>query len=289
MSEEQAAEQAFVAPPMNGVVEVGTPEQIAELYLALAAAQGNFAAFEKTEAVKVTLKNGGSYVYHYAPLEALIAATRPALSAQGLAYSAPLITDAHGMRFWCRLLHKSGASVSTVVHVPTSEGDDIKTMGGFLTYMARYAYRSLLGLGGGEDADQQPIERANGRGEASVEASSRKPRREPEVPAQGGEQRQSPPRGQDAAPTAAAPAEISTPPSSPPPSAAPAAAPNASGLNPLQKTELAKLGQQLGATSAGEAVELVYAAAGGPVTAANFKEKLEVVKAAVAARMAGGA
>ncbi len=55
-----------------------------------------------------------------------------------------------------------------VFRFPTPTPDDIKTLGGYQTYLTRYAYRSVLVLPGGEDLDEAP--QAAVRGETGATA-----------------------------------------------------------------------------------------------------------------------
>ena len=60
-------------------------ETIGALAASLAKAQGEFTAIAKNRLVEITMKTGGKFKFKYADLDAIIEATRPALSKNGLA------------------------------------------------------------------------------------------------------------------------------------------------------------------------------------------------------------
>lgn len=159
--------------------ELGTPAQLSALYGALAKAQGEFAPIVKSRSVTVQMKAGGKYTYDYAPMDELVKSTRPALAKYGLSVLMPLSTlSAVCLRV--TLAHADGGRIRTLVIVPGA--DDIKDAGGNLTYLSRYAYRALLALDGGEDADDKP--RPNELGAESGPRTPRQeePRRAPQTP-----------------------------------------------------------------------------------------------------------
>ncbi len=166
----------------NAFEERGTEEQLALLYAALAEASGAFEEPKRTKHVKVPLKSGGFYEYDYAPLNELIAATRPALAAAGIFISQPPVRvyadrvtekyiDDKGQpaeeQLWvARVLtvvsHKGGARL--VYSMEFFALNEIKDFGGQITYGRRYQYQAVVGVDAGElDADDMP--RANGKEE----------------------------------------------------------------------------------------------------------------------------
>lgn len=151
--------------------ELGSPEQLAELYGALASARGEFTRIAKNRTVKIKSAKG-DYTFDYAELEESLAATVPALSKHGLVVLQP----AGGAILRTIVAHKSGARIITTMPLPAAE--DIKTFGGSISYMRRYCYNATLCLSADADADDMPDAK---RGESHAEA---RPRSTPQVPRQ---------------------------------------------------------------------------------------------------------
>lgn len=157
MSEEQAlydtptVEDSYLQA--DGFEEVGTPAQIASLYGALAEAQSEFSAVKRSKRVTIRLAGGAGYEFAYAPLEDLLAATRPALGKHGIAVLTPMlrVADSTTARVVVILAHKDGARIaSSFEFLPAG---DIKQMAGQVTYVRRYGYSALLNLAADDDAD----------------------------------------------------------------------------------------------------------------------------------------
>lgn len=172
MSEENETTNEPQPPPAAEFYEQGTPEQLAELYGALAAARGEFTKIVKNRTVTIKPKdpNKPAYTFDYAELEESLAATVPALSKHGLVVIQPPTIGV----IRTILAHKAGARVTTVMELPRSE--DIKTFGANITYLRRYCYNALLCLSADADADDVPLP---ARGEAHAES---RPRSQPQVP-----------------------------------------------------------------------------------------------------------
>jgi hypothetical protein len=124
----------------------GTPEQVSTLYAAMALAKSGFGKITKD----VTGQTGNQK-YQYAPLVNLIEATQPALSAQGLCIMQPLIIEGNTGTIQTRLSHKDGAVLVSCISFTIA--GTLKDIGGQRTYLARYAYQSLLTLDGETDVD----------------------------------------------------------------------------------------------------------------------------------------
>lgn len=124
-------------------------EKIAALYAALAAAQAEFLPIAKNR--KVVIKGDrSSYEFRYADLEAINAATRPALSKHGIA----VYQSIEGDYLVCVLAHSSGARVSSAVSIPDASAQrDPKQFGGLLTYLRRYLVTGILGVAADDDLD----------------------------------------------------------------------------------------------------------------------------------------
>lgn len=125
-----------------------------EIYGALAAAQGAFSPIAKNRSVTITMKTGGKYNFRYADLEAVIAATRPALAANGLAV-VQVIEVLEGRNVLSTsLVHSSGDAITSVMPVSYGPESDPKAYGALITYLRRYAYTSLLCVSADDDLDE---------------------------------------------------------------------------------------------------------------------------------------
>jgi hypothetical protein len=113
-----------------------------ELNAALAAAQGEFPAITKSKVVK-----SGAYSYSYAPLDAILAAVKPALEKHGLAVVQLL--DGPGLR--TELRHKSGGVIGATF--PFDAPAKAQELGSLVTYLRRYALSAILGIAAEDDDD----------------------------------------------------------------------------------------------------------------------------------------
>lgn len=169
--------------PAPVVTEHGDRIQMAELYAALAAAQGEFEPIVKNRSVSIDIKNEqrqkiGSYTFRYADLEEITAKTRPALSKNGLA-TVQIINPStlargggSGMSIYTRLLHKSGAELVSEVELPAgAKGGDIKTLGATISYLRRYAKSSLLDIAADDDLDENG-EQAGEQGQQATQSKA---------------------------------------------------------------------------------------------------------------------
>lgn len=133
---------------------------MAAIALALSKAQGQYGPIPRSRTVTVKMKpkadgrEGGSYTFSYAPLDVILDATRPALTANELALTQVL----HGgggrdpMMLRTVLFHSSGQFLSSEV-VLTSVGSSPQELGSAITYMRRYVITALLGVASEEDDD----------------------------------------------------------------------------------------------------------------------------------------
>lgn len=133
---------------------------IAKLAAALAASQENFTAIPKDR--EVTVKGDfGSYKFKYATMDAIMSATRPALTKQGLAIVQGMITRGNGYAVETKLLHLSGEWLRNVTpmfvagrfkdgkqYPPTNQ-----ELGSAQTYARRYGLSALLCVTADEDDD----------------------------------------------------------------------------------------------------------------------------------------
>lgn len=122
--------------------------EIGQLFKALALAQGEFSEIKKNRKVSVTMKSGGSYTFRYATLDSITAATRPALSKNGLSTSAWV----KGEWLTVMLAHESGQWKSSRVKVGVPNGD-WQAYGSALTYSRRHVMSAMLDVAADEDDD----------------------------------------------------------------------------------------------------------------------------------------
>jgi hypothetical protein len=126
----------------------------AALAAALAKAQGAFAPIGKNRTVVIRSEKG-NYNFEYADLEVIIAATRPALSANGLCVvqSVGSSTDGRSHLDTC-VLHSEGGELVSRIPLPSlSDYRDPKQFGAALSYLRRYAYTSMLCVAADDDLD----------------------------------------------------------------------------------------------------------------------------------------
>lgn len=86
---------------------------------------------------------------NYANLYAIIKATRPTLKNHGLSVTQNIITESDGKSYlYTELLHESGqwTSSKVILKPAADKGDSNQGFGGAVTYMSRYAFKSLLGV-----------------------------------------------------------------------------------------------------------------------------------------------
>lgn len=124
-------------------------ETIGALAASLSKAQGEFTAIAKNRLVEITMKTGGKFKFKYADLDAIIEATRPALSKNGLAIIQPIIDD----KLLTIITHSSGEFIESSMPLPARIGDDPKQYGAHISYLRRYAYQSLVCVMADDDLD----------------------------------------------------------------------------------------------------------------------------------------
>lgn len=145
MSETQAPATEPVAKPISATTS------IAKLAEALAKAQGAFPVIPKDSEVEVKNKEGKFlYSYKYADLTAIISATRPALSQNGLSFTQGLVQGG----FVTTLMHSSGETLKTgFVPCELPKGGDMKAVAALITYVKRISLTAALGVSADEDVD----------------------------------------------------------------------------------------------------------------------------------------
>lgn len=127
-------------------------EQINELVTALSAAQGAIKPAPK-DAENPHLKS------RYTTLDSIIETIKPALAANGLAFTQLLAGDENGTALTTALFHSSGQWLSTTASFEAGTGhrgiNALQAFGSALTYMKRYQLAAMLGISSGDDDDGQ--------------------------------------------------------------------------------------------------------------------------------------
>jgi hypothetical protein len=120
-------------------------EYSASLATALVAAIGELQNVAKTA-------NNPYFKSKYAPLDAIVDATRPVLAKHGLAIQQmPIFEDGRaGVK--TTILHKSGFSTSSTLLLPLKDMSP-QGVGGAITYARRYALAAVCGLATEDDLD----------------------------------------------------------------------------------------------------------------------------------------
>lgn len=127
-------------------------QSIASLAKALIAFQKEVPAIEKTA-------QNPFFHSNYAPLDAIIAATKPALIKNGLAVSQIPSGD---NRLITVLMHESGEYVGDETSTSPAKQDP-QGIGSAITYMRRYAYCAILGIAAEDDDDGNEASKAPSR------------------------------------------------------------------------------------------------------------------------------
>lgn len=174
-------DMAYADVEPQGLQLLGTPQQLAALFGALAAAQGAFKPVHKNREVTIRTDKG-PYTFAYAELSQSLDATRDALSTNGLAVSQPFSLGDGYATVRTILSHKEGGLMISTCHLQQAKA--MKDLGGLLTYCRRYAFNALLSLAADEDLDDQP---EAARGETGAQSGPRtskaeEPRRTPQTP-----------------------------------------------------------------------------------------------------------
>ena len=146
----------------------------AALYAALAKAQGEFTPLAKNREVEITMKSGGRYKFRYADLEAVLSATRPALSSNGLAVIQRIapVPGANFSELVTAILHKDGGLIESSIQLPSNSGGDIKNYGATISYLRRYALTSLLCVAADDDLDEDGQEPGDGQSQQNSAPAS---------------------------------------------------------------------------------------------------------------------
>lgn len=160
----------------GAVTIVETTEDMAELFSALAEAQGEFGEIERTltARIKSRREGGADYSYDYAPLDEVLRAVRPALSKHGIAIMQFPQTKANAVLVRTMLGHKSGQWMRNDLVVGCNS-TDAKDIGSAITYARRYALMALLGIAPDHDDDGGTEEVTQRRREPASQPQQQKP------------------------------------------------------------------------------------------------------------------
>lgn len=142
-------ERARMARP----AEPAAPD-MAPLYAALAAAQGEFPPIPKNRLAEVKMKSGGSYSYRYADLADVLRTVLPVLAKHGLMVSQRV--DRKAGVVWTRLAHSSGAELLEDYPLIGDNGERMsgpQAMGTASTYARRYGLCAMVGVQADDDLD----------------------------------------------------------------------------------------------------------------------------------------
>ena len=131
-------------------------QTVGKLTEALAKAQIAFLPVKRTEKVDFSTAGGARKKYNYAPLEAVIEATKKALSDNGLAVMQTLKSAEESTLLEPLLSHISGEWVKSEVYVGKQDLAP-QLLGSALTYMRRYSLSAILNIASEEDDDAESV------------------------------------------------------------------------------------------------------------------------------------
>lgn len=154
---------------LNETLEKMGPERLARecaFFEAFAMAQGEYQPVVKNRTARIVKDSKLLYQFRYADKEAILAATRPALSKNGLSlFQRMRIVDGKAV-ISTTLAHKGGHRIEDLFPLSVGPEVDPKLFASHVTYFSRYIITELLQVaadddldssdGGGEDADAVP-------------------------------------------------------------------------------------------------------------------------------------
>ena len=146
-------ERPVERPVSNSDPNPSDPNSIDKLGEALWQAQQEMSM--PTRDAKNDFKN-----YKYATLTSAIKASRPALYANGLSIFHLIKRDLSTKEIILRTIllhHASGQKIECDVPINPERKDAIQDFGSYLTYMRRYCYSAIIGLGVDEDDDGESL------------------------------------------------------------------------------------------------------------------------------------
>ena len=138
--------------------------EVGELAKALAAAVVKIPTIPKDKTAKIPTKSGGGFEYKYADLATVIETAMPVLASNGLVVCQVGLPENGKQYLETTIMHTSGQWKRSILEIPRA--DDIKVLGGYLTYLRRYQYVAIIGLATEEDTDGGPAEHARAKNNA---------------------------------------------------------------------------------------------------------------------------
>lgn len=158
--------------------EFRTSTEIGKLVEALSKAQVDFQPIKKSLTAKVKTKSGAEFEYKYADLDAVIDATRPHLSKNGLVIMQfPLSNvQARTLTMVTRLAHLSGEWVEGRISLPSTMRDafDAQSIGSAMTYGRRYGWSAITGVASEIDDDGKSSIQDGGSHEAQADVAQQR-------------------------------------------------------------------------------------------------------------------
>lgn len=158
----EAQKQAGRAMDVERVIVRMSGDDLGQLFGALATAQGAFLDLERTRSAKIE-SNRAKYEYDYETLADVIAATKDALAANGLAvlqFPFPSsIGNSTSMTIRTILGHSSGQWILNDM-TAAIDGADPRAEGSGITYLCRYTRKAILGIAADYDYDAEATARA---------------------------------------------------------------------------------------------------------------------------------
>lgn len=120
-------------------------DELNELFGALCKAQGE---------LEIATHNSKNPYFksNYADLNAVVSASRPFLTKNGLSVIQRVMTDEGKIFLLTRLCHMSGQWMESKCPI-TPPKNDIQTLGSYITYLKRYNYASVVGVVAAEEDD----------------------------------------------------------------------------------------------------------------------------------------
>lgn len=156
--------------------EATTANNGANLYAALAAAQGEFQPIEKNRSVTIRPREGAPYSFRYADLEEIISKTRPALTKHKLALFQSLDVSGNDARLVCTLAHAEGAVIQSAISIAHPHSmKEPKQFGALVSYYRRYMVTSILGVAADDDLDEDGQEGQPTTGQQTSQPTGQKP------------------------------------------------------------------------------------------------------------------
>lgn len=183
LTPEQFVELHAIAPVRQLPPMFYNVDKIPALFAAMAAAQAAYQPVVRDKKVEQRLKDkttgewsNRTISFMYADLAAILTATAPALSANGLTFLQPLEHGADDA-IWLNsiLAHKDGGMIISRVQIPGAS--DIKAFGGNITYLRRYTAGPMLGVSAEDDADEDGAGVDEGGRDFPPQATQRAPAR----------------------------------------------------------------------------------------------------------------